>query len=182
MVKANLALAHERSGDTARAQLAAQQALGVSGADPAVRAHAQQVLDRLPEASGGELFAVLDEEPTTRWAATMREEVQRWADATTAVRQAAAAAWVDGQLHRPGREYELAQTLLGALLELPPPAYLRVVAAVVVAVGRRSDEDADRFRAVTRSAMARFPIPQWQRLAATFDEQARERGQPAEWA
>ncbi len=94
----------------------------------------------------------------------------------------AAAAWVDGQLGRPDRAYDLAQTLLGALLELPPPGYQRVVTALVQAIARRDEADADEFRRVTRSAMARFAIPQWQRLAATFDQTAVEHGQPAAWA
>jgi len=181
MVKANLALAHERNGDVPRALLAAQQALGVTTAAAPVRSQAQQVLDRLPAASGAELFAVLDDEPAERWPQTVREEVVRWADASTAMRHSAATSWVEGQLERPGLGHPLAQTLLSALLELPPPAYLRVVAALVAAVGRRSPEDAESFRTVTRSAMARFPLPQWQRLAATFDQQALEQQQPATW-
>lgn len=181
MVKSNLALAHERSGDTVRALLAAQQALGVSGAERPVRTQAQELLNRLPEASGAELFDVLDQEPPQLWQALVREEVLRWADGLVALRRDAAAAWVTGQLRREDRAYDLAETLLSTLLELPPPAYHRVVAALVEAVGRRSAEEADRFRAVVRSAMARFPIPQWQRLATTFDQVALEYGQPTAW-
>lgn len=182
MVKANLALAHERKADTARAWLAAQQALGVGGAEEPSRAQARQLLDRLPEAAGGtQLFVVLDQEPPPRWPAIVGEEVLRWADGTAAIRRAAATAWVDGQLRHEGLGYDLAETLLRTLLVLPPSAFHRVVAALVEAVGRRSLVDADRFRAVTRSAMARFPIPQWQRLAAMFDEVALEQGQPADW-
>lgn len=181
MAKANLALAHERCGDTAPAVLAAQQALGVPTAEPLVRAQAREVLERLPPASGQELFAVLDDEPKARWPLVVREEVLRWADAVPPVRLDAAASWIDGQLGRPDRAYDLAQTLLGALLELPPPGYRRVVAALVQAVAGRDEEDADAFRRVVRSAMARFAVPQWHRLAATFDQAAAESGQPAAW-
>ncbi len=182
MAKANLALAHERRGDTAQAVLAGQQALGVPAVAPLVRAQARELLERLPAASGHELFAVLDEEPMARWPVVVREEVVRWADGVPGARLDAAAAWIDGQLGRPDRAHDLAQTLLGALLELPPPGYQRVVTALVQAVARRDDADADEFRRVTRSAMARFAIPQWQRLAATFDQTAVEHGQPAAWA
>lgn len=182
MAKANLALAHERAGDTARAVLAALQALGVSAVPGPVRAQAQQLLARLPAPSGGELFAVLDEEPEQRWAVLVREEVLRWSEASPRVRADACAAWVREQLARSGRGPELAESLFSALLELPPAAYERIVRAIVVAVGERGEQDAERFRAAMRSGMARFPMPQLQRLAATFDRIAAECDQPVAWS
>lgn len=182
MAKANLALALEQGGDSARSRLAADQALGIRTAAEPVRAQAEEILKRLPPATGAELFDVLDDTPVDRWVSVVREELLRWADAVSRVRADAAAAWVDGHLRQPGRGAEFAQGLLGALLELPPASYEAVVRDIVMAVADRSTEDSERFRAAVRSGMARFALPQWQRVAATFNAASTELGEPAEWS
>ncbi len=67
------------------------------------------------------------------------------------------------------------------MLELPPADYDALVDAVVRASAGRAPEDTERVEAVVRSAMARFAIPQWQRLAASFDAAATAAGLPARW-
>lgn len=182
MAKANLALALERSSDQARARLAAGQAMGIRTADSPVRAQAEAILQRLPPATGVELFEVLDDTPPDRWTAVVREEVLRWADAPETVRASAAVQWIDGQLAQHGRGPQFAEALLGAVLELPPDSYELVIRAVVAAVATRSDDEATQFRASVRSGMVRFAIPQWQRLAGTFNSLSTQLGQPAEWS
>lgn len=182
MAKANLALAHERAQDPARARLAASQALTVSAISGPVREEAEAVLARLPPATGAELFDVLEDEPSEQWAALFRDEVTRWGECSSAQRTAAAGQWVDGVLHRSGRGPELTEAFLNALLELPPAAYERIVEAIVRATGNRTTEAAERFRSITRSGMARFPIPQWQRMAATFNRAAESAGEPEDWS
>ncbi len=183
MAKANLALAYETQ-DPARSRLAASQALAVSAAPPPVREQAEAVLARLPAYMGGELFAVLEDvaEVGDEWAVVLRDEVTRWVDCSPAERSEAAGHWVGGILQRSGRGPEFMEGFLNALLELPPVAYERIIEAVVRASARESEEGADRFRSISRSAMARFPIPQWQRLAATFDRVAAANGTPASWS
>lgn len=181
MAKANLALAYETQ-DPERARLAAGQALAVRAAPAPVRAQAEAVLTRLPAYTGGELFAVLEDEAGDEWAVVLRDEVTRWVDCSPAARAEAAGHWVGGVLQRSGRGPEFMEGFLNALLELPPVAYERIIEAVVLASARESAEGADRFRAISRSAMARFPIPQWQRLAATFDRVAAANGTPASWS
>jgi len=182
MAKANLALAQERAGEPARARLAATQALGVSGVSGPVRELALTVLDRLLAPTGNVLLDVVEDEPDEGWAVLFRDEVTRWGDCSSAQRATAAGEWVDGVLQRSGRGPELTEAFLNALLELPPAAYGRIVEAIVRATGQRSQTDADRFRSITRSGMARFPIPQWQRMAATFNRAAQTHGQPADWS
>ena len=182
MAKANLALALERAGDTARSRLAARQALGIGSAPAAVCSQAQQVLQRLPPATGAELFDVLEDTPPDSWVALVREEVLWWADASPTARAGAASAWVEGQLRRPGRGAQFAESLLGALLELPPAAFQVVVKSIVLAAADRSLDDAQAFRAGVRSGMARFALPQWQRLAAAFDAASAELGVAAQWS
>lgn len=181
MAKANLALAYEQH-DPARARLAAGQALAVRATPAPVRQLAQEVLGRLPALCGSELFDVLDDEPADDWPVVLRDEVTRWADCPPAERAEAAGHWVEGVLQRSGRGPEFVEAFLNALLELPPAAYERIVETVVRASGSQSESAADRFRAITRSGMARFPIPQWQRLAATFDQAAERAGTPAAWS
>jgi len=182
MAKANLALAHERAQDPARARLAASQALTVSAVSGPVRQQAEAVLARLPAYTGSELFAVLEDEAGDEWTVVLRDEVTRWVDCSPAERAEAAGHWVGGVLQRSGRGPEFMEGFLNALLELPPVAYERIIEAVVQASARESEEGADRFRAISRSAMARFPIPQWQRLEATFDRVAVASGTPASWS
>ena len=181
MAKANLATAYERAGNPARARLAAGQALVLTTADPQVLAQARQVLDHLRGAAQGDLVTVLDAEPLERWPAIVREEALRWCDAPVGERLRAVHSFVAGLLSRPGASYDLAESLLSVLLELPPAQYAELVTAIVQDTGRRDDNESERLRAVVGSAMARFPIPQWQRLAGSLNETASAVGQPASW-
>jgi len=181
MVKANLALAYQEANNSARARLAARQALAVPGAEPTVRAQAQQVLDRLSDATQLDLLAVLDAEPLERWPAIVREEAVRWCDASSAERLDTVGGFLDGLLNRPATTYDLAESLLAVLLELPPGPYAELVAAIVHATGGRVPEEGERIRAVMGSAMARFAIPQWQRLASSLNAAATAAGQPGGW-
>jgi tetratricopeptide (TPR) repeat protein len=185
MAKANLALAAARAGQYARARLAARQSLAVTVAAGPVRAQARQVLAELPPPAGNDLLEVLDGESPDRWTATVREEVLRLIDEPAPERQAAVAGFLDGALARRGQERSLAQALLHVLLELPPPAYDQVARAVVGAAVAGGDgrpaESREALGAVMRSAMARFPLPQWERLAATFEAVAAESGAPLGW-
>lgn len=181
MAKANLALALQRAGDLPRARLAALQALATPGADGPVVEQGRSLLAQLPR-TGGVLFAVLDAEPPDRWQSVVRDEVLRWIDSAPAVQRREAGDWVQGVLARPGAAPALGEALLGVLLELPPPDYAAVVALVVRAAGRCEEPEAERFRAFTRSSMARFALPQLQRMAGTFDQAATDAGEPARWS
>lgn len=154
MAKANLSLAHERSGDPRRARLAARQALAVAAAPAPVRAQAESVLGRLPD-EPGDLARVLAEEPEETRLAVAREELVRWAAAPGEELRREAAAWVE--LGSP----ELAEPLLGALLELPPAE----MSAIAAELARCADE---RFRTAVERASARFPVPQLGRLQEAF--------------
>ncbi len=181
MVKANLALAYERAGDVARARTAAGQSLAIAHAAPLVRMQAQQVLARLPGPADGDLLRVLDTEDHEQWAAVIREEVLRVGDLPDPARRALLRAVFDGLLARSGASYDLAEALLQVVLELPPRPYDLMVAAMVAAGAGRSEHDSDRLSTVFSSAMARFAMPQWQRLAASLNAAATEAGLPAHW-
>jgi tetratricopeptide (TPR) repeat protein len=181
MVKANLALAQEQAGDAARARLAARQALAVSSAAAPVRAQAQQVLSRLPGDAADDLLAVLDSEPPDEWIGVLREELLRAAELPGDERCVLVRGFLDGVLARPERAHPLAQSLLSVVLELPSRPYDVLVTAIVEASRQRAQEDVDRLQAVVGSAMARFAIPQWQRLAASLNAAATAAGRPATW-
>lgn len=180
MAKANLALAYERGGDDHRARLAALQALATPQAPDPVRSQASAILERMG-AVPGTVLAVLDDEAPDRWPAVVRDEVVRWVDADPAERIGEAGAWIDGQLARPDRGTELAEALLGALLELPPDAMEAIISSVIVALSERDEEERQRFRSETDMAMARFHVPQLMRLKDTFARIAAEAGHPAVW-
>lgn len=182
MAKANLALAHEHAGDRPRARLAARQALGLTNAAGAVRTQAQQLLARLPGGPSEDLLAVLDAEHADEWGGVIREELVLAADLPAGQRLSVLSGFLDGVLERPPAAYDLAESLLQILLELPPRPYDLLVPAVVEAVAGRSEDDTARLRAVICSAMARFAIPQWQRLAGSLNAAARALGEPATWA
>jgi tetratricopeptide (TPR) repeat protein len=160
MVKANLALAYERLGATARARLAARQALDAPDPPPPVIAEAESLLARLGS-GGGDLAVVLDEEEEPEVA--IREEVVRWAALEPPRRQEQALEWIEAQLARP----ELAAPWLGALLELPPPAMEAVIASVLGALPLVPE--AERFRENVERAMATFHTPQLLRLRESFE-------------
>lgn len=181
MVKANLALAYDEVGDVARARMAARQALAVAGAAGPVRTQAREVLARHPGADAGDLLVVLDEEDHDRWTAVVREEVLCWADLPVARRGAFLRGFLDGVLARPGRAHDLAESLLQVVLEVPPRPFGLMVAALVEGVAGRPQHEVDQLRAVLGSAMARFAMPQWQRLAAALNAAAEEAGAPGGW-
>jgi len=180
MAKANLALAHEEAGDGPRARLAARQALGVAGAPAPVREQASAVLLRLGGGSG-DLMTVFDGEPRKRWPAVVREEVVRWADAPADEQRGEAAGWIRGQLARPEEATELAEALLGALLELPAGEMDALIRATVEALGDREPGERDRFRSAVRGAMSRFHVPQLMRLKEAFTRHADDLGVDGSW-
>jgi tetratricopeptide (TPR) repeat protein len=181
MAKANLALAEEQAGAPAQARLAAHHALVVEEAARPVRMQAQGVLDRLPGSSGSDLWQVLDDEPQHRHQIWARDELSCWTrlDDDTAV--AAVAAWVRAQAARGAEGADYAVLLLGALLELPPPAYVVAVQLLVRATADVGGEEAERFQRIVGSAMARYPLPQWQRMAASLTAAAQRWGPDQQW-
>lgn len=181
MVKANLALAHQQAGDVQRARLAAGQAQAVPSAAPPVRALAKEILTRLAGPCGCDLVAALDTEDREQWPAVIREELLRSVDLPPAGRTAFAREFLDGLLVRPAVAYDLAEALLQVVLELPPRSYGHLVSAVVAGTADRSSDETDRVTAVVSSAMARFAMPQWQRLAASLNAAATTAGLPARW-
>lgn len=181
MVKANLALAHEQSGDAARARLAARQAVAVPSAAAPVRAQSQELLARLPGRASDDLLTVLDAEDQEQWVGVIRAEVFRLLEIPRADRVEVLRGFVDGVLARPGVSYSLAESLLHVLLELPPRTYEQMIVSFVEASVDYPEEQAARLRAVFGSAMARFAIPQWQRLAASLNAAAEAAGQEGNW-
>ena len=180
MAKANLALAYEAHGDHPRARLAAAQAAGTPGADAPVRAQAEAVLDRLGR-NEGDLAAVLDDEPPERWLAVTGEELARLVDADDGERRRSAAGWIQGQLDRPGQGPERAESWLGALLELPPPAMEQLIRTTLEALAAREEDDRQSFRSQTSQAMGRFNVPQWMRLQSFFSRAAEDLGLGGRW-
>jgi tetratricopeptide (TPR) repeat protein len=171
VAKANLALAYERAGEVTRARLVANQTL--AGTD--VPAHAAEVaagvLARHPS-EAGDLARVLDEEPPETWAGTVRAEVTRWAATEPAAMDAEVEAWIGAVLERPLVQQELLAAWLGALLELPPEVIERVAASTVRALASLPAGAEDAFRRSASRAMARFHVPQLERLRDTFDRAA----------
>lgn len=181
MAKANLALAYERTPNAVRARLSARQAIAVPQAPAAVADQARSVVERLGS-DPGDLLTVLDEEPADRWPGLIREDVARWIDASAEDRRAEAAAWVEGEVARPDRGAQLAQALLDAILELPPPAMDAMIRGLLEAVGGCDPETARRFRSEAWRAMAAFQVPQERRLRDRFDRMAVDLGQEAAWS
>lgn len=181
MVKANLALAYQRLGNAARARLTARQAASISEADPQVRAQAEGVLCALLGGTSPDLVNVLDSEPPVRWHAIVRDEAQRWCAVGRDERLEDVDRFLEAVLDRPGGGYALTESLLGVLLELPASPYEELVGVLVELTGRRPEDVQHRVRAVVGSAMARFPLPQWQRLAESLNTAARTIGLPGEW-
>lgn len=179
MVKGNLALAYEQAGDDARARLAARQSLALT-APPPVRVQAQELLARLPS-DDDDLWQVLDEEVSEAWPGVLREELLRGLDLGEGPRHLVVRRFLEGLLDRPGRFYELAECFLQVVLELPPRPYAQLLEAVVAGCADQSEASADRLRSVLGSAMARFAMPQWQRLVASLNDAALAAGQPATW-
>ena len=137
--KANLALAYEQAGDVTRACLVARQALGVPDVPAAVARQAQETLARLGDGGDG-LAGVLDADDGV---ALLRDELARWADAADDELRRSAEAWT---LAEPPDD--LAELMLGALLELPPELMDRVLGALAAAGARdQLERVAPRFHA-----------------------------------
>lgn len=180
MAKANLALAYEQVDDHPRARLAARQARGTPAAPQPVVEQADAVLGRLGDGHD-DLMIVLDQLPSDDRSREAREEFVRWADADPGERRAATGAWIDGQLARRGASLELAYTYLDVLLEMPNEDMEAVIRSTVEALQDRDTEDRQRFRSQISRAMARFHIPQWDRLKAIFNRIAQEVGDDGTW-
>ncbi len=181
MAKANIALAHEQAGDADRARLAARQALAVAGAAAPVRTQARRILARLGNDASDDLLSVLDTEERVRWVPVIRDEVLRAVDLSREQRNDIIRRFLDGVLARPASSYELSQDLLHVVLELPPQPYALLVASIVEGCAARPEEDTDRLHEVISSAMARFAMPQWQRLAASLNAAEEAAGRAATW-
>jgi len=181
MAKANLALAYAACGVPARARLAALQALAVPQAQAPVRAQASALLGQLPGDPVQDLQTVLSDTPPEQWAAVLREEVLRAGELPADEYRALLRGMLDGLLARPGQAYDLAESLLHVVVELPPRPYAQAVAALVLGTSGRPEDQTARLHAVIGSAMARFAIPQWQRLAAALNDAALAAGQPQAW-
>jgi tetratricopeptide (TPR) repeat protein len=177
MAKANLALAYERAHDAPRARLAARQALGVPAAPTPVVRQAEEVVGRLGPV-GEDLGLVLDAEPEERRPAVVREEVVRWSDAAPMQRTVDAALWIRAQRARP----ELAEPWLAALLELPSSAMEDVIRSTLEGLSRCASAEVAQFRADVVAAMARFHLPQLERLRVTFARISRELGEADTWS
>jgi len=122
---------------------------------------------------------VLDTADRGQWLPVLREELLRTTELPRADRCAVVAGFLDSALARPGLAYELVESLLHVVIELPPAPYQLMVTAIAEA--DRMTGDPNRLRAVVGSAMARFALPQWQRLAAGLNVAAEAAGRPATW-
>jgi tetratricopeptide (TPR) repeat protein len=180
MAKANLAVAWERAGEWARARLAAMQAAGIRAAAEPVLVQARGVLERVGGRPGA-LLEVLDDEPRDQWPVVLREELARWLDAGREERRAEAGTWVTGLLQRPAAAADLAEAWLGTLLELPGDAMDQLIGATVAALGELDAATGARFRSEVARALPRFHLPQWQRLADSFNRAAAGLGQEPLW-
>lgn len=181
MATANLALAHEQRGDVSRARLAAWRAAAVPGAAPPVAEQAAATLQRLGR-PGNDLVAVLDHEPSPGWAAELGPNLTALLDVDTAERERMLGAWVEGQVAEGRDGTALAAALLDVLLELPPEQMETLVLGLLAGATHGSDAVAERFRAQIRRAMARFHVPQWQRLESVFARLAAEVGDGRGWS
>ncbi|MBA2738049.1 MAG: hypothetical protein H0U47_00060, partial [Nocardioidaceae bacterium] len=155
--------------------------LAVSSAATPVRAQARALLARQPAGAADDLLTVLDAEDRDQWVPVIREEMVRAVELTSAQRCAVVSVVLDGALARPGVSSDLVESLLQVVIEAPPQTYEPLVSAVVAACAGRSEPETQRLRAVIGSAMARFALPQWQRLAASLNAAARAAGQPVTW-
>jgi tetratricopeptide (TPR) repeat protein len=180
MAKANLGLAYDELGDISRARLAAAQAIAVADVPEPVLVQAKDVLERLGPVRG-DLFVVLDDDSLEDRPATAREELVRWVAVSVNETSAEVRAWIEAQTAR-ANGVDLAEVMLGGLLELPPPAMESIIRAVVGALELEDESVQELFRSQVSSAMARFPIPQWTRLKDTFYRAASELGYDAAWS
>ncbi|MDQ6712902.1 MAG: soluble NSF attachment family protein, partial [Candidatus Dormibacteraeota bacterium] len=179
MAKANLALAFEAAADQPRALLAAGQASAVASASTPVLTQAREVRARLG-ARPGTLFVVLDHEPLETWPGVVREELARWIDLEQSAREAELTTLIDALASSP-REDDLAEAWLGAVLELTPQAAEDVVRSLLSAWAEEEPARRSLLQQRLASAMARFHVPQWERLKDLFNRIAVELGQDGSW-
>lgn len=172
---ANLALAHERAGRAAHARQMARQVLVMPGAPEAAEAQASAVMDRLgPAAPGTDLLTTLDAAPQERWASLIRDECRTLLAEPADDRR-------ESLLPLVGRctDDDLGESLLGVVIELPPPATDALIATIVDCLVHVSDR-ADVASGIAR-AIARFPLPQMMRLQSLFDLHASSAGLAHQW-
>ncbi|MDQ6884766.1 MAG: hypothetical protein M3077_11120 [Candidatus Dormibacteraeota bacterium] len=179
MAKANLALAFEMAADQPRALLAAGQAAAVVSASEPVLSQAREVRARLG-ARPGTLLVVLEHESLESWPGLAREELARWTDLEHQERQQELAALISA-LYSSARESDLAEAWLGALLELTPQAAEQMVRSLMEALAEQKTEVRPILRQRLGSGMARFHVPQWERLKDLFNRMAVEQGQEVSW-
>lgn len=180
LVKANLALAYQQAGDAPRARLAARQALSVPDAPAPVRAQARELLRNEPDADIDDLFAVLESDPVAT-ASILREELARWVEITNEKRCPLVGGFLDRLLAHPAAAYDLAESYWAVVLELPPRPFDLVVQAMIAACATRGAAEVSSLQAILESAMARFALPQWQRLVGCLNNAALAAGQAANW-
>lgn len=179
MAKANLALAFEMAADQPRALLAAGQAAAVVSASEPVLSQARELRARLG-ARPGTLLVVLDREPLESWPGLVREELARWVELEQKECQQELAALLTALYSSP-RESDLAEAWLGALLELRPEAAEQMVRSLLKAMAAQEPEVRPILRQRLGSGMARFHLPQWERLKDLFNRMAVEQGTEASW-
>lgn len=180
MAKANLALAYERAGDHPRARLAARQALAAPAVPSPVETQAHAVLERLGD-DRADLHNVLDDEPLQRWPPVLREELTWWPEAGRAQLTTRTTAFVDGLVDHP-QALDRVHAMFDVLLELPPHKMEAIVDAVMEALADRPPDLRQRIHGLVDRTLPRFPIPQWQRLAACFNAAAAQRlGEDVRW-
>jgi tetratricopeptide (TPR) repeat protein len=179
MAKANLALAYERCGQAAHARLAARQALTAGEVPEPVRAQADATIARLG-ARPGDVLDVLAAAPAGERTGIVRDEAVRWAVEPADIRRAEALAWTRSQTARPeGEAVDLAELLLGVMLELPPERMETLIAALLESLAGLPPAARESFRSTTSQAMARFHVPQLMRLRDTFERIAGDTGAEA---
>lgn len=171
MATANLALAYERAGNLARAQLAAAQARAVPEAATPVLEQCREILGRTG-AEADALFAVLRDEPEERWVALFRDELDRWVDVAPSERRSAAQRLAE-ELANEGTD-GIAAAWLAAALERRPDE-LRLVLSSLVRSSRSLGRGAptavlDRLQ----RAAARFHLPQMMRVEQLLSEAVQE--------
>lgn len=179
MAKANLAVAYEAMTDHLRALLAAGQAAAVSAASEPVIALAHQVQGRL-KARPGILLAVLQREPLEAWPGIIREELARWIDLGPTDGQDELTAWIDGLLSSE-RQDDLVEAWLGAVLELTPAGAEQIVRSLLAALAGQKEAARSAAHQKLSSGMARFHVPQWERLQDVFNRMAVDLGQEPAW-
>ncbi len=179
MAKANLALAFEAAADQPRALLAAGQAAAVASASAPVVSQARELRARLG-ARPGILMMVLDQEPLESWPGIVREELARWIDLDDAGQQPELGAWIEGSASS-ARESDLTEAWLGAVLELTPQGAERIVRSLLQALGHQPPAVRTAVQGRLSSGMARFHLPQWERLKDIFNRMAADLGQEPSW-